>query len=123
MENIVISKSFGEIFAKKGHNDRIVYEHQKKDMECLDIINRISSYSTLIVIPTGSGKTYTASSWLIKNAVDNNKKILWIAHRHMFFDQAAESFQRYAFSDIMPHVSSFKKRCQVKGKYTTYGCL
>lgn len=74
-------KSFGEVFPKRGTNSRIPYEHQKKAMECLDRINGAPAYSTLVVLPTGGGKTYTASTWLLKNANDRKKKILWIAHR------------------------------------------
>ena len=91
--NYMEVKSFGDIFPKKGTNIRTPYEHQKKAMEALDKMNQESSYSTLVVLPTGGGKTYTASMWLLKNAIDKKKKILWIAHRQMLLDQAAESFQ------------------------------
>lgn len=103
-------KSFGEVFPKKGTNARTPYEHQKRAMECLDQINRSSAYSTLVVLPTGGGKTYTASMWLLKNAIDQKKKILWIAHRQMLLDQAAESFQKFAYAEVIPHVSSFRFR-------------
>jgi hypothetical protein len=103
-------KSFGEIFPKKGKNTRIPYEHQKEAMKCLDKINQESSYSTLVVLPTGGGKTYTASMWLLKNAIDKKTKILWIAHRQMLLDQAAESFQKFAYTEIIPNISSFSFR-------------
>lgn len=100
-------KSFGEVFPKKRSNTRIPYDHQKKAMECLDIINQIASFGTLLVLPTGGGKTYTASMWLLKRALDEKKKILWIAHRQILLDQAAESFQKFAYEEVMPHISSF----------------
>jgi ATP-dependent helicase IRC3 len=103
--NYMEVKSFGDIFPKKGTNIRTPYEHQKKAMEALDKMNQESSYSTLVVLPTGGGKTYTASMWLLKNAID--KKILWIAHRQMLLDQAAESFQKFAYKEVVPHISSF----------------
>lgn len=103
-------KSYGEIFPKKGTNIRAPYEHQKKAMACLDIINKNKSYSTLVVLPTGGGKTYTASMWLLKNAIDKKKKILWIAHRQMLLDQATESFQKFAYSEVIPHITSFRYR-------------
>ena len=90
-------KSFGKVFPKKGANARIPYEHQKCAMENLDIMNKNAKYSTMIVLPTGGGKTYTASMWLLRNALDQKKKILWIARRQMFLDQAAESFQKFAY--------------------------
>lgn len=103
-------KSFGEVFPKKGTNTRTPYEHQKRAMACLDQINTASVYSTLVVLPTGGGKTYTASLWLLRNALDKQKKVLWIAHRQMLLDQAAESFQKYAYTEVMPHISSFRFR-------------
>ncbi len=85
-------KSFGKVFPKKGANDRIPYKHQRDAMESLDIINECNQYSTMIVLPTGGGKTYTISMWLLRNALNYKKKILWIAHRKMLLEQAAESF-------------------------------
>lgn len=103
-------KSYGSIYPKKGTNLRIPYEHQKQAMHNLDKMNCEKSYSTLVVLPTGGGKTYTASMWLLKNAVDHRKKILWIAHRKMLLDQAAESFQNFAYAEVIPHISSFTFR-------------
>lgn len=100
-------KSYGDVFPKKGTNIRMPYEHQKEAMRCLDKINEESFYSTLVVLPTGGGKTYTASMWLLKNAIDKKKKILWLAHRQMLLDQAAESFQKFAYAEVIPHISSF----------------
>lgn len=104
------TKSNGEVFPKKGSNTRSLYEHQKKAMANLDIINRNDSFSTLVVLPTGAGKTYTAAVWLLRNAIDRKKKILWIAHRQTLLDQAAETFQNYAYSEVMPNISSFRYR-------------
>ena len=103
-------KSSGEINPKTGTNTRIPYEHQKNAMACLDIMNKEKAYSTLVVLPTGGGKTYTASMWLLKNAIDRKKKILWIAHRQMLLEQAAESFQKFAYAEVIPHISSFHFR-------------
>ena len=50
-------KSFGTVFPRQGTNIRTPYEHQKDAMECLDVINKVPSYSTLVVLPTGGGKT------------------------------------------------------------------
>lgn len=110
LKTFVEVKSFGDILPKNGTNIRSPYEHQKKAMEALDKINKEESYSTLVVLPTGGGKTYTASMWLLKNAIDKKKKILWIAHRQMLLDQAAESFQKFAYTEVLPHISSFRFR-------------
>ena len=110
LSDTVEVKSCGQIYPRKGMNQRTPYEHQKKAMECLDQINQESAYSTLVVLPTGGGKTYTASLWLLKNALDQGKKILWIAHRQMLLEQAASSFQNFAYAEVLPHISSFRFR-------------
>ncbi len=110
MIDSIETKSNGTITPKKISNTRVLYEHQKKSMANLDIINRNSSYSTLVVLPTGGGKTYTAAMWLLRNAIDRKKKILWIAHRQTLLDQAAKTFQNYAFSEVIPSISSFRYR-------------
>lgn len=50
------------------------------------------SVSSILVLPTGSGKTFTAVRWLLNNAVDKNIKVLWLAHRHELIDQAVQAF-------------------------------
>ena len=104
------TKSNGTVYPKKITNKRDLYEHQKKAMANLDIINRNSSYSTLVVLPTGGGKTYTAAVWLLRNAIDRKKKILWIAHRQTLLDQAAETFITNPYSEFIPNISSSKYR-------------
>ena len=108
--NDITTRAFGTVYAKTSANPRTLYPHQKQAMANLDLMNKGGSFSTLVVLPTGGGKTYTASSWLIRNALDQKKKILWLAHRQMLLDQAAESFQAYAYKEIMPHISSFTYR-------------
>ena len=110
MQDYIEVKSNGKITAKKGTNPRSPYNHQKDAMAKLSLIDKEESFSTLVVLPTGGGKTYTASTWLLKNAIDKKKKILWIAHRQMLLDQAAESFQRFAYAEAMPHISEFTYR-------------
>lgn len=58
----------------------------------------------------GGGKTLTACYWLLKNAVDKNKKVIWIANRHLLLEQALESFQNNAYSDLLINKSSFNFR-------------
>lgn len=110
MQDYIEVKSNGKIIAKKGTNPRSPYNHQKDAMAKLSLIDKEESFSTLVVLPTGGGKTYTASTWLLKNAIDKKKKLLWIAHRQMLLDQAAESFQRFAYAEAMPHISEFTYR-------------
>lgn len=103
-------KSFGTVYPKTGSNNRLPYDHQRQAMADLDAMDDLPSFSTLLVLPTGGGKTYTAALWLLRHALDQKKKILWIAHRQMLLDQAAEAFQNYAYAEIIPHISSFDYR-------------
>lgn len=50
----------------------------------------------LLVMPTGSGKSRTATSFLVKEMISRGYQILWIAHRHMLLDQAADCFYKFA---------------------------
>ena len=101
----------GEVYPIPGANTRHPYQHQLEAIRALDCMDEENaSYSTLVVLPTGGGKTYTASTWLLRHAIDKGKKILWLAHRQTLLDQAAESFQKFAFSTEIPHISSFRYR-------------
>lgn len=92
MENTFIEiKSNGVVSAKQGSNGRSPYEHQRKAMECLDIIDKLDDYSTLVVLPTGGGKTYTASSWLLKAALNNmGERMTWNEIQEAYPDQWVE---------------------------------
>ena len=93
-----------------GRNPRQLYEHQEAAVKKLDAMNKKSDFRTLLVLPTGGGKTLTAAHWLLRNAVDKGKKILWIAHRHLLLEQAAEAFARNAYTDNMVNRTVFSYR-------------
>lgn len=50
----------------------------------------------MLVMPTGSGKSRTATYFLIKEMISRGYQVIWLAHRHMLIDQAADCFYRYA---------------------------
>lgn len=93
-----------------GSNPRMLYEHQTDAMHRLDEINKNDEFKSILVLPTGGGKTLTAVYWLLKNAVDNGKKILWIAHRHLLLEQAADTFALNAYSKDMINRTKFRYR-------------
>ena len=93
-----------------GNHPRQLYEHQVEACQALDKINQKSVFHTLLVLPTGGGKTLTAVHWLLKNAVDKKKKILWLAHRHLLLEQAADTFAHNAYTDIMLNHTTFNYR-------------
>lgn len=93
-----------------GKNPRQLYEHQEEAIRKLDAMDKRGPFRTLLVLPTGGGKTLTAAYWLLRNAVDQNKKILWLAHRHLLLEQAAEAFARNAYTDTMVNCTVFNYR-------------
>lgn len=94
----------------QGKNPRQLYEHQEEAVKRLDAMNKKDGFRTLLVLPTGGGKTLTAAYWLLRNAVDRGKKILWLAHRYLLLEQAAEAFARNAYTDIMVNRTVFNYR-------------
>ena len=109
-EMIVESENAGTIRIKQGKNSRSLYLHQEDAIRELNRLNQKASYNTLLVLPTGAGKTATAVNWLLSAAVNQNKKVLWLAHRRLLLEQAADAFSFNAFSDLVINRQSFKYR-------------
>lgn len=92
------------------YNPKQLYEHQVEAIEALDRLNTKHSFRSLVVIPTGGGKTLTASWWLLKNALNEGKKVVWIAHRQALLEQAAYTFAANAYANCMPNRWRFNYR-------------
>ncbi|RMF02898.1 MAG: DEAD/DEAH box helicase, partial [Chloroflexi bacterium] len=67
-------------------------------------------FAGLLVIPTGGGKTLVAVHWLLENVINNNQKVLWIAHRHELLEQVYSTVTRCAHSAVLPKRESFRFR-------------
>lgn len=103
----------GSIGVVNGTNPRTLYLHQEDAVKQLDrkiIQTNKSPFAGLLVIPTGGGKTVTAVQWLLRNYIDHDKKVLWIAHRHELLEQAADTFKTNAFTNILKNRKSFNYR-------------
>lgn len=88
-----------------------LYEHQKKAVHDLDKWESGgSSGAGLLVLPTGGGKTLTATYWLMKSILDSGGKVLWIAHRHELLNQAFGAFVRVCYQDLSPHKQEYRYR-------------
>ncbi len=46
----------------------------------------------ILVLPTGGGKTFTASHFICRNPLSDGYKVLWLAHTHHLLEQAFFSF-------------------------------
>lgn len=55
-------------------------------------------FQGLLVMPTGSGKTFTTVGWLVDRILNQGGRILWVAHRHELLEQAAREFHVLAGS-------------------------
>lgn len=109
-EIMTVNKNAGTVKIMTGKNSRQLYEHQVNAIAALNKIDDQDNFSTLVVLPTGAGKTMTAATWLLCSAVDKSKKVLWIAHRHLLLEQAAEAFSRNAYSEQIVHTTNFTYR-------------
>lgn len=49
---------------------------------------------SLLVLPTGGGKTFTAMRFLCQQALSKNYKVLWLAHTHHLLEQAFHEFHQ-----------------------------
>ena len=80
-------------------------------MANLSLMDRkLADFSTLVVLPTGGGKTFTLAVWLLENAVNRNAKVIWIAHTHTLLEQAVDEFRKSAYESSLPDVKSFRYR-------------
>jgi len=109
-EMMVKNKNAQMIKVINGRSPRSLYEHQVEAMAELNKINKKATFHSLLVLPTGGGKTLTAAYWLLKNAIDKKKKVLWIAHRHLLLEQAAEAFVKNCYTDVMIQETDFRYR-------------
>lgn len=103
----------GKINIARGKSNLELYKHQNdaiKELNDKILVSDKNPFAGLLVLPTGGGKTLTATYWLLKNYTDKKKKILWIAHRHELLEQAKHSFEQLAYSDILKNRSSFSYR-------------
>lgn len=85
-------------------------EHQIAAIKKLNQYKDSEDYATILVLPTGGGKTFTASYWLGKNVLDKGGKVLWIAHRHSLIDQAMEGFIKVANKSVYSNIDKVKFR-------------
>lgn len=77
------------------HGNINPYAHQTAAMTKLSKWSASSTVDRagLLVLPTGGGKTLTATYWLMKNVLSRGKKVLWIAHRYSLLEQAHAAFE------------------------------
>lgn len=76
--------------------------------------------SGVLSMPTGSGKTRTSVYFLLREMVSRGYQVLWLAHRSMLLDQAAEQFYQFAplIKEENQELEEFKMVC-ISGKHAS----
>lgn len=72
------------------------------------------SFQGLVVMPTGSGKTFTTVRWLMERVVNRGLRVLWLAHRHELLTQATAEFHRQS------KLSTLKEKLRVRAVSQTH---
>lgn len=82
------------ISARKNKSQLPEANHQKEAIKGMKKWFESKEYpsGTIIALPTGSGKTFTAVRFLTKHVLSNEYKVLWLAHTHHLLEQAYYSF-------------------------------
>ena len=106
----VYNKHSEKIFVEPGR-PKERYTHQKEAMQKLTAwSSKKNSSAGLLVLPTGGGKTFTATYWLIENILDAGGKVIWIAHRTELLEQARDAFKSVCYSEISRHKKFYSYR-------------
>ncbi|QEH32111.1 Type III restriction enzyme, res subunit [Aquisphaera giovannonii] len=76
---------------------RLPFPHQAEAWEALDAADARAGggpLQGLVVMPTGSGKTFTAMTWAMGRAVGRGDRVIWLAHSGLLLEQAADAAHR-----------------------------
>lgn len=70
--------------------------HQEQALSALDkwFKQRRHPRGGILVLPTGGGKTFTATRFLTTGPLSKGHKVIWLAHTHHLLDQAFAGFGR-----------------------------
>ena len=90
---IIIDKS-------KPDSRTLIMPHQQEAVEAMtryySLEQELPGRSGMVVMPTGSGKTYTAVTWLLQQGIVNGYRIVWLVHRQELVEQTWQEFREQA---------------------------
>lgn len=80
---------------KSNTNDISLFDYQETAVAKLhkDFLSD-GKANGLLVMPTGSGKTRTATYFLLRHMVSQGYQVLWLTHRHQLIEQTADAFYK-----------------------------
>lgn len=89
-----------DILESREDSRSLIMPHQKDAVDALskyyEVEKDISDRNGLLVMPTGSGKTYTAITWLLSQGVANGYRVVWLVHRQELVEQTYQEFRKQA---------------------------
>ncbi|MDZ4171261.1 MAG: HEAT repeat domain-containing protein [Methanobacteriaceae archaeon] len=87
-------KEYDLISCRKQKSLRPEANHQKGTIKELKSWFEAEEFpsGSIIALPTGSGKTFTAVRFLCRHVLSKGYKVLWLAHTHHLLEQAFYSF-------------------------------
>jgi len=85
-----------------------------------DALIRKNETSGLLVMPTGSGKTRTATYFFLRDMISQGYQVIWLTHRHMLIDQTADAFYNLAplIKTKNSKLKTFKMAC-ISGEHSS----
>ncbi|MBK7154802.1 MAG: DEAD/DEAH box helicase family protein [Sandaracinaceae bacterium] len=75
-------------------SDRKPYDHQRRAWDALSAHFNTPGKASLLVVPTGGGKTFISAHWLLEHHVRAGGRVLWLTHRRSLLLQAMEEVER-----------------------------
>ena len=78
----------------------LIMPHQQEAVDALSayfhVEKDLPDRNGMLVMPTGSGKTYTAVTWLLSQGVANGYRVVWLVHRQELVEQTYREFRKQA---------------------------
>jgi superfamily II DNA or RNA helicase/5-methylcytosine-specific restriction endonuclease McrA len=86
------------------------FEHQKDAFERLSkLYDFRQPKASILVLPTGAGKTFTSVNWICRNVLPRGMKVLWLAQTAHLLEQAYEEFRKNIL-ELPPHRNTLNIR-------------
>lgn len=108
-----------------GHDEVSLYPYQE---EAVAAMKQYFIYedrpSAILSMPTGSGKTRTSVYYLLHDMISKGYQVIWLCHRSMLIEQAAEQFYKFAplIKEENSRMEQFKMVC-ISGKHANVRAL
>lgn len=106
-------------------DDVPLYSYQEKAVTAMNqYFLSEDKNSAILSMPTGSGKTRTSVYYLLHDMISKGYQVIWLCHRSMLIEQAAEQFYKFAplIKENNRDMKQFKMVC-VSGKHANVRAL